>query len=124
MKTLVMTFILLVTANCFASNCDIRLGESLGVKVVEFTTGNVIHSKMTLKESNYLALMEEYMNLQDEGICTNKQIAKKCLLKFEKKSQLNVTLYRGQDKWQSWNVKSKNEAQGFIVNLQKAGFCS
>lgn len=105
--------------------CDIRLGESIGLRVVEFTTGHVIHSKMSLKESSGPALREEIINLQDEGICTEQIPLKKCVLKYEKvASRKDITLYRGSDKWQSWNLSAKKDAQEFVISLRRAGFCS
>lgn len=105
--------------------CDVRPGESLGVKVIEFTSGNTIHSKMTLKETTPDALAEEIVNLQDMGVCAETIISKKCVLKFEKTQKTNLlTMYRGQDKWLSWPAISKNQAQVFVKSLQRVGFCS
>jgi len=107
------------------STCDVRMGESIGLKVVEFATGNVIHSKMALRDTTPSAIVEEMVSLQDMGVCTEKVLSKKCILKFEKKNKLNeITLYRGQDRWQSWVVAKKDEAQGFVRGLKRLGFCS
>lgn len=107
------------------SPCDVRPGTSIGIKVLEFATGNVIHSKMPFREGSPDALLEEMINLQDMGICEEKIIAQKCVLKFEKQKKLNfVTLYRGQARWNSWNLKQKNQAQNYVKNLKKLGFCS
>lgn len=106
------------------SPCDIRPGISVGVRVVEFVTGHTIHSKMALKEGHPDALLEEMINLQDISLCNDKITAKKCILKFEKVSKVNyVTLYRGTDKWNSWDLKSKDLAQNFVKNLKRVGFC-
>jgi hypothetical protein len=128
-----MKFYLILTALLFSSlapavsNCDIQLGETVGVQVVEFSTGNIVHSKMSLKESSPQAILEEMVNLQDMGVCTEKILAKKCVLRFEqrdKKKAKELTLYRGEDRWHSWMVESKNQAQDFVKNLKRLGFCS
>lgn len=117
---------LLVSVSAYAeSPCDVRPGSSVGIKVVEFATGNVIHSKIPMRESTADALLEEMINLQDMGVCEERIISRKCVLKFEKLKQLNfVTLYRGADKWNTWNLNSKQEAQKYVKSLKKAGFCS
>jgi hypothetical protein len=107
------------------SPCDVRPGTSVGIKVLEFATGNVIHSKMPIKEGSPEALLEEMISLQDMGICEERIIAQKCVLKFEKQKQLNfVSLYRGTFRWNTWNLKQKNHAQNYVKNLKKLGFCS
>lgn len=107
------------------SPCDIRPGTSVGIRVIEFHSGNTIHSKMPLKESHADALLEEMVNLQDMGICEEKIIAQKCLLKFEKLRKVNyISLYRGSNKWNSWHLKSKQQAQNYVKYLKRAGFCS
>lgn len=117
---------MLTSLKVFAeSPCDLRPGTSIGVKVVEFATGNTIHSKMPFRESTADALLEEMINLQDMGVCEEKIVAQKCVLKFEKKAKLNfISLYRGPNKWNTWNLKSKIEAQNFVKNLKRVGFCS
>jgi hypothetical protein len=122
-----LTLILLVTSSlAFAeSPCDIRIGHSVGVQVVEFATGNVVHSKMALKEMSQSSLTEEMISLQDMGVCEEKIVAKRCILKLEKKVNTNqLTLFRGQDRWISWQANAKLKAQEFVKSLQKAGFCS
>lgn len=125
-KFLILTMSLFAALNAFAeAPCDIRPGTSAGVKVVEFATGNIIHSKITLRESTPDALIEEMMNLQDMGVCEEKIKSQKCILKFEKIRTNNfVTLYRGGHKWNTWNLKSKDQAQTYVKNLKRAGFCS
>ncbi|HXH74759.1 MAG TPA: hypothetical protein VNJ08_07320 [Bacteriovoracaceae bacterium] len=107
------------------SNCDVRVGESVGMRVIEFATGNVIHSKMSLKETTADAMLEEMINLQDMEVCAEKIISKKCVLRFEKKAKVNhITLFRGEERWISWLVGAKTEAQTFVKNLKRVGFCS
>ena len=107
------------------SLCDVRPGTSIGVKVIEFASGNTIHSKMPFKETTPDALLEEMINLQDMGICTEKIVAQKCTLKFEKHAKTNfVSLLRGNVKWSTWNLSAKNRAESFIKNLKRVGFCS
>lgn len=106
------------------NNCDVRVGTTIGLKVVEFASGNVIHSKMSLKDSSPEALIEEMINLQDLGLCTEKIPSKKCVLKIEKKPSMNLTLYRGSDRWHSWKIKSKRDAEIFVRNMKRNGFCS
>lgn len=125
MKKLIWSILLLGTLNTYAEvPCDLKVGVTIGIPVVEFVTGNVIHSKMNLKEGTALALKEELINLQDEGICTEEIPHKKCTLKFEKAKSTTVVLYRGADKWQKWDIKSKKLAQEFVMSLKKVGFCS
>lgn len=125
-KLCVLNLVLLFTLNAFAeSPCDIRPGTSIGIRVVEFASGHQIHSKMPLRESTAEALLEEMINLQDMGICEEKILAKKCVLKFEKHKQTNyVTLYRGHNRWNTWGLKSKDQAQNYVKSLKKVGFCS
>ncbi|HXH32155.1 MAG TPA: hypothetical protein VNJ01_15225 [Bacteriovoracaceae bacterium] len=105
--------------------CDVRPGTSLGINVIEFTSGHIIHSKMPLIESTAVALKEEMVNLQDMGICTEMIFSKKCVLKFEKKNKVNsIIMLRGTDKWNSWGISSKAQAQNYVIDLRKAGFCS
>jgi hypothetical protein len=80
---------------------------------------------MALKELSQSSLTEEMISLQDMGICEEKIVAKKCVLKFEKKQNVNnIVLIRGQDRWSTWNTKAKQEAQNFVKSLKNAGFCS
>ena len=126
MKFFFLSLFMLTSLKAFAeSPCDLRPGTAIGVKVVEFATGNTIHSKMPFRESTADALLEEMINLQDMGVCEEKIVAQKCVLKFEKKAKLNfISLYRGPNKWNTWNLKSKVEAQNFVKNLKRVGFCS
>lgn len=126
MKALLLLFIFILGHKAFAqSACDVRIGTSVGVKVVEFVSGNTIHSKMSLKDTTAETMFEEMLSLQDEGVCEEKIISKRCVLKFEKKAKTNfITMYRGQDKWVSWFLKSKIKAQDFVKNMKRAGFCS
>ncbi len=126
MKFSFLALFMLLSLKAFAeSPCDLRPGTSIGVKVVEFATGNVIHSKMPMRESTADALLEEMINLQDMGVCEEKIIAQKCVLKFEKQQKINfISLYRGANKWNTWNLKSKEHAQNFVKNLKRVGFCS
>lgn len=104
--------------------CDIKLGSSTGVRIVEFATGNVVHSKMALKEMSVSSLREEMTNLQDMGVCEAKVERKRCILKFEKRPKENqLTLIRGADRWLSWSLAGKTSAQKFVRILQQAGFC-
>lgn len=126
MKFVLILTVLLISAGAMAeSPCDVRVGESSGMKVIEFATGNVVHSKINLRESSADALLEEMLNLQDMGICTEKILSQKCVLKFDKKLRANsLTLYRGTDRWLSWAVESKRQAQDYVRNLKRVGFCS
>lgn len=126
MKLSVVILLFLMTLSAYAEDtCDVRPGTSVGVKVIEFASGNTIHSKMPFRETTADALLEEMTNLQDMGVCAEKIIAQKCILKFEKISKKNyVTLIRGKDKWSSWNLRSKIHAENFVKNLKRVGFCS
>ena len=117
---------LLLSLQAFAeAPCDIRIGKSLGIKVVEFGPGHVTFSKIPFKESSAKALQEEMINLQDMGLCEERIFAKRCTLKYEKLSALNIiTMYRGTEKWNSWKLKSKEEAQNYVKSLKLTGFCS
>lgn len=107
------------------STCDIRMGSSIGIRVVEFVTGQKIHSKMAFKESTAGALQEEMINLQDMGICEEKIISRRCILKYERGIRGHfVVMFRGNEKWNSWRLSSKELAQNYIKGLKKVGFCS
>jgi hypothetical protein len=122
-----LVFILLLTLSQVAlaeMPCDIKLGRSVGVRVLEFATGNVVHSKMALKEMSVMSLREETINLQDMGICEEKVISKRCVLKFERLEKGNqLVMFRGSDRWLSWSLEGKTSAQKFVKILQQAGFC-
>lgn len=126
MKFFCLSLLLLLTLETYAeSPCDLRPGTSIGVKVVEFTSGNTIHSKIPMKETTAEALLEEMINLQDMGVCEERIIARKCTIKFEKRKNKNfVSMYRGVDRWNTWNLHSKTQVQDFIKRLKKVGFCS
>jgi hypothetical protein len=126
MKNLVIFTFMILSFNALAeSPCDIRPGTSSGVKVIEFATGNKIHSKILLRESSADALLEEMVSLQDMGICEEKIYAQKCILKFEKFKKTNyISLYRGKNKWNTWQLKSKDQAFDLVKKMKKVGFCS
>ena len=125
-KYFVLIISLFAALNTWAeAPCDVRPGTSAGVKVVEFATGNIIHSKISFRESTVNAIVEEMLNLQDMGVCEERIKKQKCILKFEKIRQNNfITLYRGGHKWNTWNLKSREQAQSYVKNLKRAGFCS
>ena len=113
------------TCSYAESLCDIRIGESIGLKVVEFATGHVIHSKMSVRDMTANALKEEMTNLQDEGICEEKIRSQKCFLKLEKWAKVTgLTLMRGADKWMTWRLEARKQAEDFIRSLKREGFCS
>ena len=122
---LLLFFVLVISQGAFAdAPCDIRLGRSVGVRVVEFASGNVIHSKMQLREMSVSSLQEEMTSLQDMGVCEMRTQRKKCILKFEKRTKGNyLALIRGNDRWLSWSLKGKSSAQKFVKILQQAGYC-
>lgn len=125
MKLLVLLFIMFGSAYARAEVCDVRLGQSIGLRVVEFVSGNTIHSKMSLKDTTADSIASEMMNLQEEGICDEQIIAKRCVLRYEKKSKTTlITLYRGQDRWVSWLLSSKKKAQDFIKSMKRTGYCN
>ncbi len=126
MKSLVLSFLILASPVARAeAPCDLRPGTSVGVRVIEFTTGHVIHSKIPLSQSTAEALREEMINLQDMGICSEQIYAHRCVLKYEKvKKQNFINLFRNNEKWNSWGISSKSEAQNFVRDLKRAGFCS
>jgi hypothetical protein len=126
MKYIVLKFFILFALNAFAEEpCDVRPGYSIGIKVVEFTSGNTIHSKIPFKETTADTLLEEMINLQDMGICEEKISAQKCILKYEKNQRTNsISFYRAGFKWNSWGLKSKDKAQSFVNSLKRVGFCS
>lgn len=121
---LILILTLILAQNAFAeAPCDIVMGTSVGVRVVEFATGNVVHSKMPLRDMSVASLKEEMGSLQELGICEEKIQRKKCVLKFEKRSQNQLTLIRDTDRWLSWSLKGKASAQKFVKILQQAGYC-
>lgn len=126
MKYSVLTFMLLLALKANAeAPCDVRPGNSIGIKVMEFASGNTIHSKIPFRETTADTLLEEMINLQDMGICEEKITPQKCILKYEKVQKANyISLYRGSSKWNTWNLKSKDHAQKFVNSLKRVGFCS
>lgn len=124
MKFIVLLIVFSIQAAMAEAPCDIRLGHTVGVRVVEFASGNVVHSKIPLKEMSVASLSEEMVNLQDMGICEEKIQKKRCILKFEKRKKGNLlTLFRDKDRWLSWKLAGKNSAQKFARILQQAGYC-
>lgn len=124
MKFLIVLMMLLSQAAFAEAPCDIKLGKTVGVRVIEYASGNVVHSKMPLKEMSVASLREEMVNLQDMGVCEPKIERKRCILKFEKTSKGNqLTLFRANDRWLSWSLAGKQSAQKFVRILQQAGFC-
>lgn len=124
MKLFLFLFIIAAQSAFAEAPCDIALGSTVGVRVVEFASGNVVHSKMALKEMSVSSLKEEMSSLQDMGVCEQKIQKKRCVLKFEKKAQTQLTLIRGTDRWLSWSLNGKGSAQKFVKILQQAGYCS
>ncbi len=125
MKFLVLLLLILGSAHARADFCDVRMGQSIGLRVVEFVSGNTIHSKMSLKDTTADSIASEMMNLQEEGLCEEKIIARRCILRYEKKAKTTlITLFRGEDRWVSWLLSSKKKAQDFIKNMKRTGFCS
>ena len=105
--------------------CDVKVGSSLGIPVLEFGSGNRIYSKIPLSQGSPDAVEEEMINLQDEGVCAEKIVSKKCTLRFEKLPDRNLlTLFRGQEKWRSWDLNAKKQAESYVRALKKKGFCS
>lgn len=123
MKLVFGLMMMLFSLQGFA-DCDLKLGRSAGVRVVEFSTGNIVHSKMSLNEISEIALREEMDSLLDMGLCEISYQKKKCVLRFEKGRVNKLTLIRANDKWLTWNLKNKKNAQSFVKMLQKAGACS
>jgi hypothetical protein len=121
----VVALLMIVAASAYAeSTCDIRLGLTVGVPVVEFVSGTDVHSKIPVKEMTSASLQEEMLNLQDMGDCSETIIKKRCVLKYEKVKNANqLTLIRGNDRWLSWKLSHKKDAQEFTKRLQKAGYC-
>ena len=125
MKFLVLILLILGSAHARADFCDVRMGQSIGLRVVEFVSGNTIHSKMSLKDTTADAIYSEMINLQEEGLCEERIIARRCILRYEKKAKTTlVTMFRGEDRWVSWLLSSKKKAQDFIKSMKRTGFCS
>lgn len=126
MKKRIIALGLIMSCSAYAESlCDIRPGTSVGIKVVEFATGNQIHSKIPMRQAEPDALLEEMISLQEMSICEEKIVAQKCILKFEKIAKAKyITLYRGKNKWSTWGLKDKERANSFVKNLKRVGFCS
>lgn len=126
MKFCLFVCLLLTVAFAHAEPiCDLRVGESIGIQVLEFSSGKTVHSKMALVDSSPKAIVDEMINLQDMGVCAEKIITKKCTLRFEKRKKGSlITMYRGKDRWVSWSLSGKKKAQSFVTHLKKVGFCS
>lgn len=107
------------------SACDVRPGKSVGIDVIEFVSGNTIHSKIPMSELSISALQEEMINLQDMGTCEEKITSQKCTLRFEKKKEEKlISFYRGTSRWSTWSLQGKTQAQDFVKNLKRLGYCS
>ena len=124
-RSIIFVSLILMTFNAKAANaCDIRPGFSIGVKVVEFFLGRTVFSKIPFVESTPEALHEEMVSLQDMGLCQETIKSQRCVLKLEKnQSQSYITLYRGNERWNSWSLLYKNRAQIFVKGMKKVGFC-
>ena len=126
MKSLLSILFILFSVGTYAeTKCDLKVGTSVGVKAVEFITGNVVHSKMALQDSTAEALAEELINLQDLGVCSQEFQSQKCVLRFENAKKTNfISMYRGAERWLTWNLSAKNKAQMYVATLKRFGFCS
>jgi hypothetical protein len=126
MRFYLSAVLLSLTLRAYAeSPCDVRPGTTMGIRVMEFASGNVVHSKIPLRESSPEALLEEMLNLQDMGVCEERIISRKCVLKFQKLRNTNyVVLLRGSEKWNAWGLKSKDDAQKYVKGLKRYGFCT
>jgi hypothetical protein len=124
-RSIIFVSLILMTFNAKAGNtCDIRPGFSIGVKVVEFFLGRMVFSKIPFVESTPDALHEEMVSLQDMGLCQETIQSQRCVLKLEKnQSQSYLTLYRGNERWNTWSLPYKNRAQIFVKGMKKVGFC-
>ena len=63
MKKLILALVLLLMvihgpSAKAESVCDVRMTSAMGIKVVEFTSGHTVHSKMSLKEMSVSALLK------------------------------------------------------------------
>ncbi len=125
-RTAIYLILVLVSFSALGeAPCDVRIGRSLGVKVVEFGPGHLTYSKIPFRESSARALKEEMINLQDMGLCEERILSQKCTLKYEQRSAVNIiTMYRGVQKWNSWTLNSKVDAQNYVKSLKLTGFCS
>ena len=126
LRYLLINLLFAISFHAYAeSPCDIRTGTSIGIRVVEFFSGHLIYSKMPFKQSTAAALIEEMINLQEMGICEEKINSPKCILKYEKRSTGNVlVMYRGPNRWNTWSLKTKVQAQNYVKDMKEVGFCS
>lgn len=125
MKSLAVILFIFSLSVFAEDKCDLKIVTSVGVKAVEFVSGDLVHSKMAIKDSTADALAEELINLQDMGVCGQEFKAQKCVLKFEKANKTNfISLYRGTDRWLTWNLTAKDKAQHYVSGLKRFGFCS
>jgi len=126
MKRLLIFLILILSLKAFAEkDCDIRVGKSLGVKVMEFSSGKEVHSKMAMQDVTPDAIFEEIISLQEMGICNEKIFSQKCVLKLLKgKNTSKIVLIRNKQALMIWSVPDKNKAQYFVKSLMRIGFCS
>lgn len=121
---LIIFLLFILSGQVWAQNCDVRVGTTMGLKVMEFYSGNTIHSKMTIRETTAEALIEELSSLQDEGMCSERIPAGKCVLRFEKRNKTNlISFFRNNERWATWMVKSKSRAQAFVKNMKRVGLC-
>jgi len=105
--------------------CDLAPNMSNGVKVIEFKVGDSTQSRIPLNQFSISSLSEELTSLQEMGVCGEKVIKDKCVLRFEKLPAKSViSMIRGNKKWLSWNLQNKQAAQEFVITLKKTGFCS
>lgn len=126
MKSLVAILFAIFSMSVFAqAKCDLKLVTSVGVKAVEFYSGQEVHSKMAMRDSSADALAEELINLQDMGLCAQEFQHQRCTLKFEKANKVNfISMYRGSERWLTWNLTAKEKAQAYVASLKRFGFCS
>lgn len=121
---LIIFLLFIISGQVWGQNCDIRVGTTMGLKVMEFHSGNTIHSKMTIRETTAEALIEELSSLQEEGVCSETIPAGKCVLRFEKRNKTNfISFFRNNERWATWLVKSKPRAQAFVKNMKRVGLC-
>jgi hypothetical protein len=124
MKLLALILLIFTHQSFAAEACNLRLGTTLGVRTLEFISGNVTHSKMALKELSIAGLKEEISSLQDMELCGPNIQKERCVLKFQQSPKGKIlAMHRGSEQWLSWPLSGKTTAQKFIKILQYAGFC-
>ena len=125
MKKLGIILMLFTLSAWGESPCDIRPGETEGIKVLKFHSGSTVHSKMALRDVTPDALFEEMISLQEMGVCREKIYSKKCHLKMIRtKTVSRINFLRNHELWMSWPVQEKKQAQNFVKSLIRIGFCS